>query len=354
MMFLIAGVLSILFVVWIVMSLYRIGKPVNSTLSDSYYHHAWKNKIVYSPMGNWFELGYYETEADPTTFQALARDYGKDHQSVFLRGRKQQVDRATFFLDEDRIPKDKQHVYFEKEYTDSLHIIIDADPATYHPYKLTTDTYDQQWYRDANAFYLNGKKIDVDSKTFQRINKTLAIDGYYVYVILYDEPAQKENKQVIKKASRPEGQIQSISENYARIGNTVLLSNWKSSFSLLVFETIDSVVLLTERQLSVNGKLVSDGVLIEGFDAYTFQEVSRDHFKDKDYVYYEGKKIEGADASTFELIREEYAKDTQRVYYKNQTLLGANASTIKTTYEFNKLIATDGHLKFKDGVLVKD
>jgi hypothetical protein len=347
------AVVAVAFVFWIIRTFMRLGNPVNAQLSDSYYYHRWKKKIIYSPMGNWFELGYYETEADVATFSVIERDYGKDHQFVFLRGRKQQVDLATFQVDKNRIPKDHVHVYFEKPYSDSLLRVEGADPKTYQPYVLPADTYNQGWCRDDQAYYLHGVKVEVDRKTFQRLNSSLAIDSLNVYIIKTDSDLVP-GKQLIKKASNPGGEVHAITETYAQVGHTLILANWKTDFRMLAFPKIDSIHVLTERILVVNNQLVADGRVIEGFDPSTFQELSRNHFKDKDRVYYEGIQITGADPDTFEVLREEYAKDHRAAYYQERVLPEVNPASFRTDYENNTLIATDGILKFKEGVLVKN
>lgn len=327
---------------------YRIGKPVNAELSDAYYYHAWKKKIVYSPMGNWFELGYYETDADPASFVVLANDYGKDHQSVYWKGLKQAVDYATFFVDAERIPKDSGHVYYDKHYKGNLQIIEGADPQSYRLYKEGSSAYYQYWYQDLHSFYIEGKKLNVDGKTFVRINTTLAFDTNYVYAIITNDT----NTEVVQKLKRPDGEAQSISENYVRIGNKVLHSNWKNPFSIVEFNYIDSVRLLNERTLVVNGQLIRDGLLIPGADVATWQELGRDHFKDKMSIYFDNLKIEGADPLTFEVVFEDYGKDKRNVFYKNKILSGAKASSFM--YQYNTGIATDGELLFKDGVVISN
>ena len=335
---------ALLILLLIVGFFYRIGKPVNIVLSDAYYHHAWKKKIVHSPMGNWFELGYHETDADPESFVVLARDYGKDHQSVYWKGQKQPVDYSTFHIDKENIPKDAQHVYFDQHYQDNLQVVIGADPQTYHLYKEGSAAFYQFWCQDVNAYYIAGQKINVDRKTFVRINATIAIDTNFVYAVL-----SKNDKTVVsEKLKRPAGEALAISQDYARIGNMILLSDWKNEFAVINFDHIDSIRLLNERTLVVNGQLIRDGLLLPGADVATWQELGRDHFKDKTNVYFDGKPIETADPSTFELIFEAYSKDHQHVFYEDRILTGANPATF--VYQYNTGVATDGTLSFKDGI----
>ena len=351
-MLIIVGVFALLFVLFIISFFFRVGKPVNEALSDSYYHHVWKNKIIFSPMGNWFELGYEETKADPQTFTVLTRNYGKDNKSIFWRGHEQSVDYASFYIDEHGIPKDNVNVYYDNHYADSLLVVEGADPKTYRPYTLSTDQYAQAWYRDDHSFFVEGEKVNVDVKTFQRINHSLGIDSQSVYSIVKNELISSGPGAVMvtKQAANPGGIIHALSANYGRVGNSIILSNWKNDFALLTFTTIDSVVVINERNLSVDGVLVSDGKIVPDFNVRTFEEIDRDHFKDKAHVYYDGSRMSDADVNTFKVLSEDYAKDAKYAFYKNKILKGVNAATF--TFAFNTQIASDGNLSFKDGELI--
>lgn len=299
-------------------------------------------------MGNTFELGYHEMEADSATFSVIAQEYGKDNQFIYWKDRKQDVDYLTFEVDAERIPKDAQHVYYyRQQYDSTLLVIPGADPQTYRLYKEGARGPYEYWHQDKNSFYVNGQAIAVDRKTFHRLNASLGLDTNYIYAIVYKD----YKTEVIQKQKAPTGEARAISENYARIGNSILLSNWKNEFAIVHFKSIDSIRLLDERSLVVNEQLMHDGKLLPDVDVNTWQDLGRDHFKDKNSVYYDGQKIERADPATFQIVFEEYSKDSQHVFYKNKILEGAKPASF--TYKYNKDIATDGTLFFKEGELVK-
>jgi hypothetical protein len=352
----ILGLLFLAFVGYIVSLFMRVGKPVNIALSDSYYQHRWKNKIIYSPMGNWFELGYTELEADPETFTVLSREFAKDKQQVYWKDNVQNVDHASFTIDEQETPRDSQHVYYHYDYGDSLHIIEHADAKTYETYKPVKQEWNYYaWGRDKNAIFLNGNKLDVDRATFAVQNATFASDSANIYIIYRDYTqvgGARAEVQVLKKAAHPDGLPKVISENYVQFGNTLVLSNWKVDFSMLTFDKIESIKIIDERNLVVNTDiLVSDGERIEGVDIASLEIVNRDFIKDKQQVFYDRKKITGADATTFTPVYEQYSKDKTHVFYKDQILKDANPATF--TYDFATDVATDGKLKFKDGVVIE-
>lgn len=345
----------IVFVLVMVRYFNRIGNAVDKTISDSYYHHKHKNKIIYSPMGNWFELGYKEISADPSTFTVLTREFGKDKDSIFWKGIEQTVDHGSFVIDENGIPKDAFYVYYDKGYQSQLTIIEDADPASFKPYKLPHETFNQQWARDNKAIYLYGRKVDADVNTFVRINQSLAADSKAIYAILYDYSTQagtaETNTKVVRQAQRPIGNPESINDFYARIGNTIVHANWKNPFSSLEFEVIHTISLIDKRNIVVNDVLISDGKMIKGVDINTLEIISRELLKDKTNVYYDKEKIEGADVTTIASVSEFYSKDKNAVYYKTQRLKGANPATFTINYATN--IASDGKHSFEDGIEIK-
>jgi hypothetical protein len=332
-----------------------MGNPVDQALSDSYYKHRWKQKIIYSPMGNWFELGYTEMTADAATFTVLSRDFGKDNKNIFWKGYAQQVDYATFRIDEHNIPKDAKHVYSTLDYRNELKIVLEADPATYKPYLLANETYGQQWHRDHQAVFLYGKKVDAYGKTFVRLNQSLAVDSLYLYAIVYDYNGMgsaETNTSVIRKKERPSHEAEVINDYYVRFGNSIALSNWKNSFAYLQFEKIENYRIIDERNIVVNDQLVSDGELMPDIDVSSLVILDRDFIKDKNAVYYDKVKITAADPGTFTVISEVYSKDRQNVYFKTQLLNQADPTNFNVNYATG--IASDGKLSFRDGVLIQE
>jgi hypothetical protein len=329
-----------------------MGKPVNETLSNAYYHHAWKNKIIYSPMGNWFELGYRELEADASSFTVLSKEFGKDENSVFWKDKIQHVDYATFKIDAG-VPKDATHVYYDFGYGNSLLVIETADPDSYEPYQLNAELYYYRWGRDKNSYFLTGRKIDVDRNSFTILNRTLAVDTSNIYTIKINRLKSMDSPgaiQVIKQALKPAGSLTIISDNYLQVGNTIFLSNWKNDFAWVPFDQIRSVKNIDERNIVVNETtLISDGELMEDIDISSFEVINRDYLKDRHEVFYDRKKIPFADPATFTPVYEDYSKDSHRVFYQNKVLTGANPITF--TYNYSTGIATDGTLNFKDGIV---
>lgn len=352
MIFILVALLAICLLGFVTLFFFRIGKPINESVSKSYYHHAWKKKMVHAPMGNWFELGYTEFNADAKSLVVLSEDFAKDNTTVFWKGVPQLVDHASFKVDEFRIPKDDKHVY-QTNVFDTLQIVVDADPASFRPMDEKENSYITSWFKDDRSYFFQGHKIDVDYATFEKINKRLMVDAWSVYALVNRESSAGYNEtlQVVKMMGRPTGMVKSINDSYAQIGTTILLSNWKNEFASIIFEKIDSIQIIDERNLVVNNQFIADGTLLKEIDISTLTIIDRDYLKDQSSVYYESKKIELADSKSFEVVFEEYSKDNQHVFYKWAALPGVNPANVK--YDYASATITDGKNFYKDGVLVK-
>ncbi|MFB9079084.1 DKNYY domain-containing protein [Flavobacterium procerum] len=334
---------------------FRIGKPVNLEVSNSYFHHYRKNLIVYSPMGNWFELGYFESEADVATFQPINEDFGKDKNNVFWKGRKQLVDHDTFKVEDFYIIKDKNHVYHlngRKFY--ELEIINGADPKTYQLLDASiTDYRRHYWTKDGYSVYYKNKKINADPKTFRPLNNAIAVDADFIYAILSyrgEGNEMVEVDEVIQKHKMIEGEIHAINETYARIGNSVVSAFTKSEFEINTFDSIATTQEIDYWNIMVNDVLINKGTIYPEIDAKSFEALRYDFSKDKNGVYYDFKKIKGADYSSFEILSDQYSKDNQHVYFEDVILKGANSK--KFEFSSQHAIWEDGENQYKNGKII--
>ena len=335
-------------------TVFRLGKVVNEKISNSYYYHSIKNIIVYAPAGYWFELDYVELEADKNSFQPIATDFGKDNASVFWKGKKQEVDHATFHVDKEGIAMDSKHVYSMLGFTKQLMVIEGANPKTYHQFDTGVDNWNRYWTRDDTHYFYLDKLIDVDYNSFKRINNTIAIDTNSVYSIVNkqveDSLHVEEILEVVKKVTLPDGTAKAINSDYALIGSAVILSNWKTEFAIIPFHHIDSIRVLDDRNIVVNNQLISDGKLYSEIEVATLAILHRDYFKDKYQVSFDGQLIESANPTRFEILSEDYAKDNQHVFYKNKKVENASPSTF--TFDYATGLGSDGNKKFKEGKLI--
>jgi hypothetical protein len=334
--------------------LFKIGKPVNLKVSNSYFHHYRKKLIVYSPMGNWFELGYFESVADVATFEPVSEDFGKDKNSVFWKGKKQLVDYDTFEID-DFIIKDKNHVYnVNGQKFDEMEIIDNAEPKTYQLLDSSIENYQRNnWFKDANAVYYKNKKIEGDPETFKPLNDAIAVDANFIYAIITyrgEGNEMLEVNQVIQKHKRIDGEIKPINETYVQIGNSIVSAFTKSEFELHTFDSIATVKNIDYWKIIVNNILINKGVQYPEIDVESFEDLDYNFSKDKDSIYFDCKKIAQADNSSFKIISNQYSKDAKNVYFKNLIVAGANPDTFKAASEYG--IWEDGKNRYKDGQII--
>ena len=77
----------------------------------------------------------------------------------------------------------------------------------------------------------------------------------------------------------------------------------------------------------LNDKVYRYDTLIVGADAKTFEIVSWDWQRDKNYYHRFGKRIPSIDRKSFQLLDYHYAKDKYHVYYDENVIEGADAET---------------------------
>lgn len=279
------------------------GKEVNKELSDSYYYTRDNKGIIYSPMGNWFELGKDEMQVDMSSFQVLGRDYAKDKNHAYFKSRaiNNDIDLASFRVQLGYTPMDKNHVYtlndnyyhIGQEDKKALKILEGADANTF-----TQISFD--FAKDENFVYQNYVKRDsLDVHSFQEINSHFCKDKNGVYYYSYGDPLRK-----IEEANITE--IVSLTNYYIRDHNKVYFYvGYKNTgrFDQVVsipFQDTESIGFFEDVELiKIDANVYYRGDVLENADIATFEEVKHGYTKDKNYVFFLGKIIEGADAKTF-------------------------------------------------------
>ncbi|WP_299184425.1 DKNYY domain-containing protein [uncultured Aquimarina sp.] len=286
------------------------GKEVNKELSDSYYYTRDKEGIIYSPMGNWFELGKDEMEVDMQTFQVLARDYAKDKDQAYFKSRaiNNEIDLASFEVLLGYTPIDKNHVY---ELNDNyyhigtkdikaLKILEGADAKTF-----TQISFD--FAKDKNFVYQNYKRNDsLDVASFDEINSHFCKDQKGVYYYSYGNLPRK-----IEEANIAE--IVSLTNYYIRDNtNVYFYVGYKNSerFDKVVaipFKNSNEIGFFEDKGLiKIDDQIYYQSNIIENVDIATFKEIEAGYTKDKNAVYFLGKVIEGADTNTFKYNTSSY------------------------------------------------
>ena len=263
---------------------------------------------------NLYIFEYKVDGIDPKTFEALNYEMIKDKNGVYfleniseenenseIKTRKlnlKGLDLRSFkkIDDSDYYFKDKNSIYYED--SGNLHKIENADLKTFKDL-------DYNFAKDKNNIYYKNKKLDgIDAASFEKIEFNFIKDKNRLYKI--DEDEEKNEIKLIP------------------INEKVNLEN---------FEEIGGNYYKDDKNLYYFGE--NEFKKIEGADASSFEKVKySDFYKDKNYVYYNGKKIVGMNFKDIENIDEEWSiteldgtwiKYKDNVYYKGKKLKGISS-----------------------------
>ena len=322
----IIGITVVGIIVYVVYSFFnQLGDPVDKEISDSYYYSTDGKSMVYSPMGNWFELGKTNFDGDVATFSVLARDYGKDKDHVYYKSKSisNEVDIKSFVVKDDYIPMDKNHVYMVADdlcYLDNtrscLKIIEGANPDSYRRLNFL-------FAKDkAHVFYYDKIAPDLDPETFQVINDNFSKDKDGVYLHQYNAPLKK-------LAIHPDDLIP-IAQDVIRDRASVYIVGGEEGLINIPFSDSSKIQTFSNRDLlRVEDSVYYRGTSIEGADAETFEIIDGGFFKDKNKVFFWGELIEEADVNTFEIVQYQYGKDKNHVFFESEPIENADPASFR-------------------------
>jgi len=192
-------------------------------------------------------------------------------------------------------------------------------------------------------YEIKSKVKDVDIESFEPLKEDRELIGdYYAkdnkYVYFYG----KKLKDVL-----PEG-FETVKENYVKDSKNVYK---------IEAEITDSIPISSDNK--INTKKIS----LDGLDVKTFRALenskdvtSIDYFVDKNNIYYAYEnleKIQGADKNSFEVLGNYTAKDKNNVYYKGRKMENVDSASIKTFGNFigkdkNRVFYITGNEDIKD------
>ena len=323
----IVGIAVIGLIGYVVYSLFnQLGDPVDKEISDSYYYSTDGKSMVYSPMGNWFELGKTNFEADVSSFSVLARDYGKDKDHVYYKSKaiSDEVDTHSFFVQDDYIPMDKNHVYMVADdlcYMDTsrtcLRVIDGADPNSYKRLNFL-------FAKDkAHVFYNDTIVSNLEADSFEVVSDNFYKDKGGVYLHQYDAPLKKLPIHPDDLIAIAADVIRDSSQVYVFVGGKAGLIN-------IPFRDSSKIQSFAQRDLlRIDDVIYYQGMPIEGADAETFEIIDGGHFKDKSNVFFWGELIAEADVNTFEIVKYQYAKDEDHVFFENEPIPNADPASFR-------------------------
>jgi len=247
--------------------------------------------------------------ADADTFEPGI--FSKDKNSVFIGNQKLEGVSSKGFeiLDNEfNFVKDYKNVYYLDRESDGITYkvkVLDTKGVDIPSFEFLGDSYNK-YYRDKNNIYFLNDKVDkmefeklvgANPKTFEIIDNYFARDDKNVYFF---------NKKVIGVDAK----------TFEEVGYDIIKD--KNGLHIL----IDS----NETEIKVKS-LKADGI-----DLKTLKKLDNGYFKDKNNIYYglSGNlyKIKNADLQTFEVLNSPYsssvyfAKDKNNVYYNGKKLDG--------------------------------
>jgi len=255
---------------------------------------------------------------DPKTFKKLSygmikdknglyflEDIEKENENIEIKTRKLDIkglDLKTFEHIDDYYYKDKNNVYYESD--NNLYKIENADLKTFEILDSSYTGYGN-FSKDKDYIYLNNKKLEeIDAKTFEKMQANLIRDKNGIYKVEKDE--EKHEFKIVP------------------INAKINFKNLKS-LDWGYFKDDKNIYYFDEDKFEK----------IEGADASSFEKVKySDFYKDKNYVYYNGKKIVGMDFKDIENIDEEWSiaeldgtwiQYKDNVYYKGKKLKGISS-----------------------------
>ena len=267
---------------------------------------------------NLYIFEYKLNGIDPKTFKKLSyeivkdknglyflEDIEKENENIEIKVRKLNIkglDLKTFEHIDGNYYKDKNYVYYESD--NNLYKIENTDLKTFEILDSSYTGYGN-FSKDKDYIYLNNKKLEeIDAKTFEKMRANLIRDKNGIYKIEEDEGKYKFKIVPIN-----------IKIDFKNLKN-LDLGYFKDSKNVYYFD-------------------VDKFEKIEGAEASSFEKVEYAGFyKDKNYVYFNGKKIVGMDFKDIENIDEEspiaeldgtWIQYKDNVYYKGKKLKGISS-----------------------------
>lgn len=330
----------------------QLGELVNKDISDSYFYSNNKKCIIFSPAGNWLELGKTKlADVDTETFTVLSTILAKDKNRVYYKGQaiKLKVDLPNFRLKSDEIkmsfyPIDNQHVYTFNGLVDAeMFVVEDADPASF-------TAIDFNWSKDAKHLFYKGRKTNLDLASFAVLNDEFCVDKQHLYL--------QDKELVPLDISFDLASIKALDHKFIYDKEYLFVrvhffenGNDTGMVHQIKYDDIESFDAINSWCFSLDGK---DFIM-----GRTVTEVPKQHFQllaDKQYalteseVFWNGAPIKGADRNSFELLANsfDYAKDKDFVYYQDMIVEGANPATFQAV-ENKPYYFSDGKNKYKFG-----
>lgn len=295
---------------------------VDSNKSYSYFYSKDKSKILYDTNNNFltsmlFIRSYKDVTEDVDNFSVISQNYGKDKTYIYYTYKPLiNVDYDSFYWDdENKLPKDKNHVYLPTTQEDTLTVIKEADPETYENIHLPIECLNN-WSKDKKHYFYLHTKTDADRTTLSFESPYLPFDNKYVFNVKPDKVEKIAYRGTISVIDKH--MIYDKKRLYMKMG--CKLSDYKE----IDYKDINTFVYYDkgEHIFGIDKLIFIKGVMMaaDNIDTESFEVIQYPYTKDKNRVYYEHNEIPKADPKTFELLNLKYSKDKLHVYNNGEII----------------------------------
>ena len=182
-----------------------------------------------------------------------------------------------------------------------------------------------------------GSNTKIDKATFQEIDASYSKDKNGVYV--WENRGWKKLEeldpitfQIINVSGSVRQYLKDKNGIYFIDGDSDNLVLEKLPYDSQTFEVINKLYTRDKNNIYYSGRKII------GADLSTFQIGSDGFSKDKNNIYLEGKRILGIDKDTVKIIELPYIEDKNNVYYRNKKIEGADKNTFELTYDFKSVV----------------
>ncbi|WP_369717032.1 DKNYY domain-containing protein [Leptotrichia sp. HSP-536] len=197
-------------------------------------------------------------------------------------------------------------------------------------------------YYEMPYFEVKSKVKEADAKSFESFedrNKTV-MDSYY----------GKDDKNVYLLGKK----LKNVSPKEFEILNEDYIKDDKNIYKV----KLEQALFFSSNEINMK-KISLDGLDVKTFRALENDKdiMSIDYFVDKNNIYYDDyedlEKIQGADKNSFEILSHYVAKDKNNVYYKGRKMENVDSASIKTFGNFigkdkNRVFYITGNENIKD------
>lgn len=228
---------------------------------------------------------------------------------------------------------------------------------------------------DKTVFYKGVELEGADAKQFKRVRvgENVFADQYRLY--FYGETLSSEEKQQTLDFLHDHIGGEDLGNSYSRYRNRIFF--WDDGGGQAVPEMVlidvdpETFVSMDNEYCEWDGKestydpcarygkdvnkVFRYWFQVKGADPGTFQVLDGAFAKDKDFIFYDGKKLDGFDSATFQVLGlGQYGKDENNVVYAGRNIVGADPKTFEVLHERYCLAYRNALARDKDNYYARE